>query len=453
MVPMSCGLCRSNGIAGGQFPHSLTSHCSRVLCGRAKMKRISLTSLFTLLTAFNLVGCVSVTPAKNDTPSFIRATDTREKDNVRVAVAVLTEAESREYFGWPMEPRGVQAIWLRVENRNSFPVWILPRFTDPDYYSTFEVAYRNHSVFRNAVNQNIDASFQNYGIPRRVEPGKTNTGFLFVNVSEGVKFVNVELWHSKGVIDVGFYLELPSGHFDYEQTDFADIYPASQIRDLTIVQLRQVLEGMPCCTGDRRGTYGDPLNIILIGDNDEIFSALVREGWDPTHALGTTTIRKTIQAFLLGYSYRYSPVSSLYLFDRRQDVAFQKARETIHQRNHMRLWLSPYTYLGKPVWIGQISRDIGVRLTFRSPSLATHKIDPEVDEARDYLVQDLLASENLESLAYVKGVGPAAAEAPRENLTGDVYFTDGLRAVAVLSSSRVPANEVKYINWETLPNQ
>jgi hypothetical protein len=105
------------------------------------------------------------------------------------------------------------------------------------------------------------------------------------------------------------------------------------------------------------------------------------------------------------------------------------------------------------VWVGQISRDIGVRFTLRSPFLTTHKIDSEVDEARDYLVQDLLASQSLEWLGYVKGVGPASAEAPRENLTGDAYFTDGLRAVAVLSSDRVPANEVRYLNWEPLPNQ
>src|SRR6202023_1477033 len=131
----------------------------------------------------------------------------------------------------------------------------------------------------------------------------------------------------------------------------------------------------------------------------------------------------------------------------------QKARRTIHQRNHMRLWLSPYTYRSKPVWIGQISRDIGLRFSLRSAFLTTHKIDPQVDEARDYLVQDLLASESLEWLAYVKGVGPVSAEAPRENVTGDAYFTDGLRAVAAVSSSRVPADEVKYIDWEPLPNQ
>jgi hypothetical protein len=417
------------------------------------MKQISLIAVLALLTAFNLLGCASMTPANDSTPTFIRAAETKEKDNVRVAVAVLTEAESREYFERPLEPGGVQAIWLRVENRNSFPVWILPRFTDPDYFSALEVAYRNHSAFSNSFNQKVDAAFQKYAIPWRVVPGGTNTGFLFVNVSEGAKFVNVELWHSKGVIDVGFYLELPSGYFDYEKADFVALYQPSQIRDLTIDQLRQVLERLPCCTGNRRGAYGDPVNVILIGANDDIFSALARQGWDPTHALGAGAVRKTLQAFLLGYRYRYSPVSSLYLFDRRQDVTFQKARRTIHQRNHMRLWLSPYTYRGKPVWVGQISRDIGLRFTLRSPFLTTHKIDPQVDEARDYLVQDLLASESLQWLAYVKGVGPASPEAPRENLTGDAYFTDGLRAVAAVSSSRVPASEVNYVGWEALPNQ
>ena len=37
-------------------------------------------------------------------------------------------------------------------------------------------------------------------------------------------------------------------------------------------------------------------------------------------------------------------------------------------------------YHGKPVWVGQISRDIGVRFTWTSPILVTHKIDPDVDE-------------------------------------------------------------------------
>ena len=140
------------------------------------------------------------------------------------------------------------------------------------------------------------------------------------------------------------------------------------------------------------------------------------------------------------------------MFGRLQDVTFQKARDTIHQRNHLRLWLSPYIYQDKPVWVGQISRDIGVRLSWQSPFLTTHKIDPEIDESRDYLVEDVLAAESLAALAYVKGVGNAPRQTPRQNTTGDPYFTDGLRAVIFLSARPIAASEVKYITWEPLPN-
>jgi hypothetical protein len=103
---------------------------------------------------------------------------------------------------------------------------------------------------------------------------------------------------------------------------------------------------------------------------------------------------------------------------------------------------------GKPVWIGQISRDIGVRLTVKAPFFVTHKIDPEVDEARNYLAQDLLASEFLYALAFAKGAVKAPQERPATNLTGDPYFSDGLRAVMLLSSQPVPEDHIELLKWE-----
>ena len=76
------------------------------------------------------------------------------------------------------------------------------------------------------------------------------------------------------------------------------------------------------------------------------------------------------------------------------------------------------TYQGLPVWIGQISRDIGVRFIWDIPP-TTHKIDPDTDEARDGLIQDLAYSQALLRFGYVKGAGPAQRSAPRHNLTGD----------------------------------
>ena len=124
--------------------------------------------------------------------------------------------------------------------------------------------------------------------------------------------------------------------------------------------LRSALEGMPCCTTNKKGTeQGDPLNLVVIGDLEDVYYAFIRAGWDETETIYRASVLKTIRSFLFGGRYRYSPVSALYVFGRPQDVALQRERTSIHERNHLRLWLAPMRYEGHPVWIGQISRDNG----------------------------------------------------------------------------------------------
>ena len=143
----------------------------------------------------------------------------------------------------------------------------------------------------------------------------------------------------------------------------------------------------------------------------------------------------------------FSPMSPLYVYGRKQDVAIQRARSTIHMRNHLRIWLSPMRFQGKPVWVGQISRDIGVRFTSKSSTLTTHKIDPDVDEARNGLVSDLIYSQALVRFGFVKGVGKAPRNEPRQNLTGDPYYTDGLRVVLWFEDRPLSLTEVEFIDW------
>jgi hypothetical protein len=151
-----------------------------------------------------------------------------------------------------------------------------------------------------------------------------------------------------------------------------------------------------------------------------------------------------MRAFLLGSHYRYSPVSALYLFGRSQDIALQRSRRSINERLHLRLWLTPLRFQGKSVWVGQVSRDIGVRFTPKTWNLTTHRVDPDVDEARDYVIEDLLHAGRIEATAYVDGVGPCESDSPRRNLTGDPYFTDGKRAAILLSETRTAP---RFVAW------
>jgi hypothetical protein len=220
--------------------------------------------------------------------------------------------------------------------------------------------------------------------------------------------------------------------------------------DYSLAELPEVLEALPATTTDASGKgSGDPLNLVVLAPVGELDVAFGRQGWDLTEVLSFGNVFKLAGSFLFNKTWETSPVSPLYVFGRPQDFALQKARATIHERNHLRLWLAPFTCEGRLVFVGQISRDIGLRFTFKAPGWVTHKIDPEVDEARDYLTQEMLMSGSVDQLGWVGGVEKTAREEPRQNLTGDPFFTDGLRVVLFLSGKSVAPSEVHWHNWST----
>jgi hypothetical protein len=237
---------------------------------------------------------------------------------------------------------------------------------------------------------------------------------------------------------------------DWMQVDFDSLYSPDEIDDLKMEELRAYLKTLPCCVlGGDRETKGDPVNIVIVGDGLHVLAVLVRMGWDMTETLTQSSVWRTIKSSVFGIRYRTSPVSPLYLFGRHQDVALQKARGTVNERNHMRLWLAPVTSSGQEVWVGQISRDIGVKLS--SKTLVTHKIDPIIDESRMALLLDAAASQSMERLAFVKGVGVSSYSSPRTNYTLDPYYTDGLRLVLFLSEEFIALDHIGWVDWEIPP--
>jgi hypothetical protein len=159
-------------------------------------------------------------------------------------------------------------------------------------------------------------------------------------------------------------------------------------------------------------------------------------------------VYRTIKAFLFRSEYLNAPVSPLYVFGRQQDVALQKARNNISLRNHLRLWLAPFAVDGQQVWVGQISRDIGIKLTTQVWYLTTHRISPAVDQDRFYLLQDLIMSGAVSRFGFVKGVGTSSMPDPRANLGGDPYVTDGLRLVVSLGTPRRAFDQIEFLDWE-----
>ncbi|MGD9033314.1 MAG: LssY C-terminal domain-containing protein [Desulfobacteraceae bacterium] len=399
----------------------------------------------------SVVGCATFNPRPTEEIAFRERAQTKVERNVRVTAAVPSADESKKHFGVDMYKRGVQPVWLEIENKDKEPVYFLPIGLDPDYFTPIEAAYVNHFSFKTPANQEMNQYFYEQGQGIRIAPASIGSGFVYTSVDEGTKTFNVDLVGEDHEIRTFiFFIDVPGIRADYQQVDFETLYAKDQIVSYDEEDLRKALERLPCCTKNKKGTeQGDPLNLVVIGSGEEVHQAFIRAGWDETETIYKASAWKTGMSFLFGGRYRYSPVSPLYVYGRRQDAALQRARGTIHERNHLRLWLSPMRLEDKPVWVGQISRDIGVRFT--SKTILTHKIDPDVDETRDFLIQDLWYSGGLAKSAYVKGVGPAPISEPRGNLTGDPYFTDGLRAVLWVSGDPVDMEAIEFVEWEIPP--
>ena len=295
----------------------------------------------------------------------------------------------------------------------------------------------------------LDRRFRALAFHNPILPGQTNSGFVLTHLNEGAKLVQLDLVASAQARTFSILMVVPGFYADYHVSEVfrRDIYPPEKIVNYTDDDaFRAALEALPCCATNEDGSKnGDPLNLVLVGGLDDAFPALVRRGWSPTEQKWSGAIMKMVTSALSGDRYVNAPVSDLYLFGRAQDLALQKARDNVHQRNHLRLWLSPMRYRGKPVWVGQISRDIGTRLTIHSPTFTTHKIDPDVDEARRALAEDMAYSQNLTKIGFVKGVGAAPQSAPSENLTTDPYYTDGYRQVLVFDRHPTSLSEIEIL--------
>ena len=57
----------------------------------------------------------------------------------------------------------------------------------------------------------------------------------------------------------------------------------------------------------------------------------------------------------------------------------------------------------------------------------------------------------LTAIGFVKGVDEAPFDEPRYNGGGDPFFTDGLRAVMLLSKVPVPYDEIEFVDWGVFP--
>jgi hypothetical protein len=173
----------------------------------------------------------------------------------------------------------------------------------------------------------------------------------------------------------------------------------------------------------------DITNLMFIGTKEGLTEAFAASGWANADALNDQSKFKTAQALIEQRGYRAAPVSVLILDDRPPDLVYQKGNNTFAARHHLRIWRSPDDFQGKPVWISSSTHDVGIDFSQQSMTFI-HKIDPNIDAERAKVVNDLLFTGKVKSIALVPR--PQVPEHSR-NATGDSLDTDAAMAVLLLT--------------------
>lgn len=401
-----------------------------------------------ILILSSSTACRTFKPTPIEQVPFRERAQTQARRGVTVTVSVLSAEEAEAVFDVNLYKKKIQPVWLEITNGTDQMLWFLPRSVDPEYHSAFEVAQKSHWTWSKKANLAKREFFFLNQIPYDLPPGETVSGFVYGNRNIGVRWVAVTVIGERSAESFEFIAELPGFKADYHKRAEGEAISEADRVDLDADRLLEWIEKQPAFVTNKDGTRtGDPLNLVIIGENEAVWPAFLRMGWDPTAAMTTGSALKTGVFGIFGGAYRYAPISDLYVYGRAQDIALQRVRNNIHYRNHLRLWQAQVTFEGRPVFIGQISRDIGSRFTSKSSTLTTHRIDPDVDETRASLIQDFLYAQALAVFGYGGGVGELPVETPRGNLTGDPFFTDGRRAVMVLSAEPVSIEEIEYFPW------
>lgn len=193
----------------------------------------------------------------------------------------------------------------------------------------------------------------------------------------------------------------------------------------------------PRITQTANGIPGDPLNVALVGSQSDVVQALLAAKWYPADPITFDTSVRIAVDSVFRKPDDEAPVSSLFLFGRKQDLAFeQPVGDSPRQRHHVRFWRWDKLEDAREVWFGSVTFDERVGFSHTTGQI-THHIGADVDAERDRLVAELQQAGQTREVYWVDGFHQ---ELSGKNGGGDPWHTDGRLEVAVLVlRTNVPA--------------
>ena len=199
----------------------------------------------------------------------------------------------------------------------------------------------------------------------------------------------------------------------------------------------QAMSDAPKTAVTTDGIPGDALNVALVGTHDEVVAAMLAANWSPADPTTVESSLHIAESVVFKRTYETAPVSNLFLWGRKQDLAFEQAvDENARERHHVRFWRNDNLGIGgRPLWLGAATFDRSVGFSHLTGKV-THHIAADIDSERDHVSETLSKAGQLTEVFQVTGVG---ATLDGRNGGGDRYFTDGEITIGLIS----PGNKVQ----------
>jgi hypothetical protein len=198
-------------------------------------------------------------------------------------------------------------------------------------------------------------------------------------------------------------------------------------------ELDEMITLLPPRALNGEGREGDMLNLIFMAKEDDLRSAFARGGW-----LEVEKSTPQIIWHLVWQRKHYTklPMDKLYVFGRPQDYSYSMPdpKSIVARRHHLRIWKTDRQMNGIPLWVGAATHDVAIEFVKHQFRLF-HKIDPNVDEEREFIARNLAEAKQLTSEQYMRTAEPVFEA---QTATGQKYYSDSKMLFLQLSQGAVP---------------
>ena len=215
-------------------------------------------------------------------------------------------------------------------------------------------------------------------------------------------------------------------------------------------ELGVMMDYLPPRVFTGEGREGDMVNLVFVGQTDDLQKAFARAGWVRTDKW------KPIFAWHLlwhGTKDVRLPMSRFYLFGRVQDYSYALPGPgaVVSRRHHLRIWKTDCRIDGTPVWAASATHDVGIEIA-KGGHLINHRIDPAVDTERDFIGANLADTSSVSRQEYLRSPEPVFQA---QTASGETYHSDSrillLDLHAVTSTSTGETGQSSFARTTPLP--